>query len=231
MRRIAALLVVMMICHVGVLSAFEAGGGVAVLIPESLYAKGDGSLSVQTALGTGTSVNTFISIPIRVAYNQVYGLMPSGGTFGGAASPWFYGDSILADIQLKIRIPVDTFYVDAFGGGAANWLPGVKPLTKNIETSIASTLDGVDQVSFAGAPAFATGLGFGWLAGGGFGVRIDAISVDISATFITVEHPLTVSGSYYELPGGTSTVDYTAPDDLGLRLRGLIVGIRGSIKL
>ena len=229
MRRLLALVV--LLAAASTLPAFEAGGGVAVFLPESLYAHGDGSVSVQTALGTGMRVSDFATIPIRVAYNQVYGLMPSGTTYESATRPWFYADSILADIQLKIRVPLGTFYIDAFGGGAANWLAGLKPLTKNIETSIAAVESGVDQMSFAASPVYSTGLGFGWLAGGGFGIRIDTISVDLSATYLTVDHPLSLSGAYYAVPGGSATVDYTAPDDLGLRMRGLIIGIRGAIAL
>lgn len=230
MKRRAVAALVLGLVSVLAVPAFEASGGVSVFVPESLYSAGDGSLSVETGLGTGMSIGEIASIPIRIAYNQVYGLMPESEALGAQDAPWFYADSLLGSIQLKLRIPITKFYVDVFGGGAANWMPGLKPLTKNIEESVAAVTSGVDRLSFTEFD-YDAGLGFGWLAGGGFGVRIDAISVDLSITFITVSSPLEVSGAYYGVPGGSTAETYEGPEDLKLRLRGLTVGVRGGISL
>lgn len=206
--------------------AQSVGGGVSLWIPESTYLADEGSLGVETALGTSIGFTDIVSVPIGLVFNQVYGLMAeSDGELDD--SPWFYSDTALAFAMLKGRIPLGSLYVDAFGGLAGVWNMSLRPLTKNIESDRSSTgqLLTFEEISLSDGR-----LGWGWQAGGGIGVRIGQISVDINATYRIVRTEVTVTGetSTIAVGGGTVSEDQPFSETIKARLAGFSVGIDGS---
>ncbi|MFH2113964.1 MAG: hypothetical protein ABIJ86_05595 [Spirochaetota bacterium] len=74
-------------------------------------------------------------------------------------------------------------------------------------------------------------LGYGWLAGVAFGVRIGAIRVDLGATYRTIVNPVDISGTIHRV-NGTSAVeeDFVLADAQAI-LRGISFRIGGSYQL
>ena len=230
-RRIVALLIAALLTGMaGTVAAQSVGGGVSVWIPESLSLTGVGSVSVETAAGSSVSMGDFLSFPFGVVYNQVYALMPEiDGTVG--AAPWFYADTVTGFLMAKLRLPAGPVYLDAFGGLAGFWNATLRPLTKTIERAAAPENR---LYSFEAPPAVTGGrFGWGWQAGGGIGVRIDRITVDLNVTYRTVRSDATITGTYSEIDTGAGTVTTGLPYEqpLGIRLAGLSVGIDASFDL
>lgn len=138
----------------------------------------------------------------------------------------------------KVTLPLGPVYFEVFGGGAVNWNFSLRPF----ENQIAQDLRDAGAISTPGASVsidsldIDSGLGWGWLAGAGFGVRIDQINVGVSATYRHVRHDLTISGRAFDsATTGTSGFDSSAGDfaidDLHLLMRGISFGIGGSFNL
>jgi hypothetical protein len=219
------MMVVLLLAATG-LFARSVGGGISVFVPESAFRFAEGSLSVESSLETSLSMGDYIRFPLGVSYNQIFGLVPQGGDIK-PDHPWLYADSLMPYLGVKARIPAGKMYFDLFGGGAVNWNPIVRPLTKNIEDDVADAVGATDGISFTESITAKAPFGYGWLAGGAIGVRIQDISVDINATYRHIYHKLEVSGNYEGLgtsPDGT----YESKDGLRAMLRGLAIGVHGS---
>lgn len=231
-KKVIVLLALMLAIAAAPVAAQQAGGGLSFFIPESLLYLGEGTVSIETALETSLSFGDVIGVPIGVAYNQVYGLVPHGDSSPGFSRPWFYADSLIPFIGLDITIPIDRFYIKAIGAGAGNWNITLRPLTKNIEQDLA----GPGRVwSFASEPDFRNTFGLGFIAGGEFGVNFDAFSININAVFRDIRHnaPLEAPVTYYltDIDTGTTTEQSYTNENLRIRLRGLAIGVGGSIPL
>ena len=227
---LAVLMVVMMIVGAGSVAAQSVGGGVSVWLPESSYLVDEGSLGVETALGTSFSMGDLLSLPLGVVINPVYALMPEiDGTVGD--SPWFYADTISTFLMAQLRLPVGPIYFDAFGGVAGFWNATLRPLVKNIEQDIAAA----DHIyTFEGAPTITDGrFGWGWQAGGGIGVRIDQISVDLNVTYRLMRADATIGGTYADVDtaGPTATLGNDYEQAMKIRLGGFSIGINGSFAM
>lgn len=235
MKRVLILSLLLLALAVG-LPAQTVGGGVSVFLPESLYRDGEGSVSVETALQTSFGLGEFLSFPIGVSYNQIYGLKPAAAELGAGVRPWFYADNIQPFLMAQLRVGIDRFYVDVFGGGALSWNPVIRPLTKNIEGDLASIVATTEDssISFVGDPAVQNSLGYGWLAGGGFGLNIQGVDIDLNATYKSMTHGVVITGDYYEVPSGTETQSFSSNSKLSnfrVLLRGLTIGINGAIAM
>lgn len=206
------------------------GGGVSLWLPESAWRADDGSLGVETALGTSIAFGEFLSAPFGLVYNQVFALMAErSGEL--TATPWFYADTLLPFLMAKVRVPIGIAYVDAFGGVVGLWNMTVKPLTKNIEGDVATA---GQLFSFEDALTVEGGrLGWGWQVGGAVGVRIDAISVDLNVTYRLARADATVSGSYssVDVAGGSVITGQSFGEAIRLRLAGFSIGIDAGIEL
>lgn len=205
------------------------GGGLSFWVPESLYLAQDGSVGVESALETSIGMGDFLSFPIGLSYNQVYALqVEASGIDPAASSPWFYADSMVVHLMGKLHLPIGPLYLDAFGGGAAGFnFGGLKPLTANIENTIAAT---GEYWKFTSGPTISGGgFGYGWVAGGGVGMTFGQISVDINATYRLLRYDVGVSGDYLTTAGGTGS--YTSPADLEARLGGISFGINGAFAM
>ncbi|MFP4484649.1 MAG: hypothetical protein ACOCYG_03970 [Spirochaetota bacterium] len=234
MKRRAILAVLVFVVAVGGWGQ-SVGGGVSVFLPESLYWNGDGSVSVETALSTSFGLGEFLSFPIGISYNQVYGLKPESAELDINAGPWFYADNLQPFLMAQGRIGIDRFYVDLFGGGGLSWNPVMRPLKGTIEADLAGRLSGEDatDISFTSLTVD-NALGYGWLAGGGFGLNIQGVDVDLNATYKSMTHGVVVTGEYYRIESGEGVQEFSSAADLTdfrVILRGITVGINGSIEM
>ena len=219
------------------LAAQSVGGGLSVFVPESLYAGAEGSVSVETAFSTSLSLGGVLSIPVGVAYNQVYGLTPRSSELSSARRPWFYGDNIHPYVTAKARFGIDRFFVDVYGGGGLSWNPVLRPLWKNIEQDLAGALadQNAESISFVSDSLSVNNrLGYGWVAGGGFGLNVQGVDVDISVTYRSMRHDIGISGDYYNVETGAGPQSFSSEESLAdftVLLRGLAVGIGGSVEM
>lgn len=223
--RVFATLFALVIAVAGPVAAQSVGGGVSVFVPEALYLADDGSVGVETAIGSSMGMGEILSIPFGLVYNKVYALMREiDGQVGG--SPWFFADTLSGFVNAKARLPVGPVYFDLYGGVGGYWSMKLVPLVKNIETDIAP--DG-SLYTFEDPLQVDDGrLGWGWQAGGGVGVRIDQISVDLNVTYRLYRADATLSGTYSNVGVSTGTSYEQA---LKIRLGGFSVGIDGSFAL
>ena len=217
------------------------GGGISVFVPWDMFEGETGSISFENSLETSFGIGRFVSFPIGVVYNQVYGLSPEA-TLGDASidpgadlatnGPWFYADSLLPYLLAKIHLPVGPLYVDIYGGGAINYNFSTRPLYHRIARDLQ------EAGAFGSGPAaitdlnVETGVGAGWIAGAGAGVRMGQISVGLDVSYRHIFHDLEVSGSY--IAEGQNEQPFDADDtvsDLRLLLRGFSIGIGGSFAL
>jgi len=231
MRRLI-LVPVLLILSVGGLFAQSVGGGLSFWVPESLYLQRGGSVGVESGLSTSVSMGQMISIPIGVAYNKVYGLLPEGSVAGTSPSPWFIADTMILSLGVQADIGLGPLFFQLFGGGAGGWNMTLTPLISNIETDIAPT---GEIVKFTDSPVITDGaFGYGWYAGGAVGMTFGQISVDISVTYRDVRFPFAVSGDYVALDEANgSFVAQRTVNETGLaaRFTGLSIGIGGRFAL
>ena len=203
----------------------SAGTGFSVYIPESLYLKGDGSVSLEQSLEFGIGLGGIMSMPIGVTYNTNYGLMVDG--VSKVEHPWFYSDSIMPYIMLKAHIPLGPLYIELFGGGAGNYNFTLRPIEGNIEKDLSV---GSSQAVFVDdSLKYKKAFGLGFLAGGSFGVNIGKISVDISVQYRSIWHNLDLTGEFSSISQVNSGQPYDS--NATLMMRGLSVGIGGSFQL
>ncbi|MBU8912380.1 MAG: hypothetical protein KOO61_00035 [Spirochaetales bacterium] len=214
------------------LAAQSVGGGLSFWVPESLYLGRGGSVGIESALGSSLGLGDMLSLPVGIAYNKVYGLLPEGDAAGLEPLPWFVADTLLGFVMAKARLAVGPVYVEAFGGGAGVWNMTLVPLTANIESDIAAA---GQTVTFTGNPTITGGqFGWGWQAGGAIGVTIGPVSVDLNVTYRAVKTPATVTGDYYAIDESGSTgsglLSYGA-ESIFIRLAGFNVGIDASFAM
>jgi len=196
----------------------QAGGGISVFVPESLYAHGQGSISVETNFQYAFGFGKFLSFPIGVTYDKINGLMPGGPDYANATAPWFVADSVAPYLMAKIRVPLSIFYVEAYGGGAINWNLALTPIGQNIEAYFGNStpFNGTTVTSGTGTGIMNT-LGYGWIAGVGLGVTVKKIQVGIDATYRNISSPLAFSGG-----------SYTSSSNATIVLSGVAIGLNGS---
>jgi hypothetical protein len=209
--------------------SFEAGGGISVFVPESLYLHEAGSLSVETNFQYALGLSKFLSIPIGISYNKIYGYLPGGtAALDAVTRPWFFGDSIMGFAAVKIRLPVSIFHLDLLGGGAANWNVTLTPVGGAIESYLASDAN-ADAAALTKLSAEAP-WGYGWVAGAALGVSIKKITVDISGTYRDVRSPLKLTADYSAISGtGTAVQTSTTLDTAAaLVMRGISIGLTGQ---
>ncbi len=228
MKRI--LLVFTLLAGISSLSfSLEAGGGISVFVPESLYLQKQGSISVETNFQYALGISKYVSFPIGISYNKIYGYTP-GGTpaLDAVTSPWFFGDSIMGFVMAKVHLPISIFYLDLYGGGAGNWNVTLTPVGRNIESYLTSQA-GSDAVAVTKLD-YSAPWGYGWVAGAGLGVSIKKIRVDISATYRDVRSPLTMTADYYTVnttaPSAAAASPFTSSGAV-LIMRGLSIGVNG----
>jgi hypothetical protein len=190
---------------------------------------------VETALSTSFGLGEILSFPIGISYNQIYGLKPESVELGINARPWFYADNLQPFLMAQARIGIDRFYVDIFGGGGLSWNPVMRPLKGNIEADLAGSLSGENaaDISFTSLTVD-NALGYGWLAGGGFGLNIQGVDVDLNATYKSMTHGVVITGEYYRIESGEGAQEFSSAADLTdfrVLLRGFTVGINGSIEM
>lgn len=208
------------------------GGGLSFWLPESLYLTGDGSVGVESALETSFGLGEFLSFPIGLSYNQVYAMLAEFPDATTSNAPWFYADSMVVHLMGKAHIALGPLYIDAFGGGAAGLnFGGLKPLTTNIENTIAAS---GEYWKFSASPTIEGGaFGYGWVAGGGIGMTFGQISVDLNATYRLLRYEVSVSGDYVASDGSSflGTGAYDSPAALKARLGGISFGINGAFSM
>ena len=194
---------------------------------------------METSFGLGD----FISFPIGFAYNQVYGLTANSSEDAeqelSSDGPWYYADSFLPYLMVKATVPVGPVYIEAFGGGGANLIFNLHPVTNQIAEDLADAGAISRAASDAPVGIESTGLktttkaGFGWMIGGGAGVTFGQISVGVDVTYRRMKHALSVTGNYFSSDGTSGengafdTEAYFGEDGLNLFLEGWAIGIGG----
>ncbi len=216
------------------ISGQTAGGGLSVFVPESLYVAGEGSVSIETGFQTAIGIADGVSVPIGIAYNQVYGLMPSRPTDDYTATrPWFYADSLVPFLLVQATVGSGPVYVNLFGGGAGNWNIAIRPLTGNIEADLSARID-TGRVSFRDTPEVTSSFGIGYVAGAALGFRLDFGALELRGSFRNIGHRGTLSGEIDTInaDAGTTSPDTNFElDDIRFRLRGFNVGVNVSVNL
>lgn len=210
------------------LFAQSAGGGISVFVPESLYRYQEGTIAFEQGLSTSVGFGSVLSVPIGFAYHSTDGYMLEHDKAANVKAPAFYGDSIIPYVALKAHVPLgSTFYLEAFGGGAANWAFSMKP-TGDFARALAEKEGqriAVDTVTIEKR------LGYGWIAGGAIGAKFGKISVDLGATYRYLVTPITVEADISRVEGTTAVSDTVKLDDAKAILRGISIQLGGSFKL
>jgi hypothetical protein len=223
-------------------TAQAVGGGVSVFVPADMFLGNTGSISFETSLETALGLGDYFSIPVGVAYNQVYGSGVTGSLSGGddleTSGPWFYSDSLLPYLLAQVHLPLGPLYLDLFGGGALNWNASLRPFHDRIARDLRDA--GVFGAPHSGPVAvtdlsITSGIGYGWVAGASAGVQIGQISVGVTAAYRHILHDLAISGRYFrpDDPGDEfdSSDDDFPVEDLQLLLHGVSIGINGSFRM
>ncbi len=219
------------------ITAQSVGGGISVFVPLSMFQAEEGSVGFETAFETSLGLGKLLSLPLGVAYNQVWGLEPAGTLTDGTtdlvtSGPWFYSDSLLTYLMLKAHVPVGPLYLELFGGGALNWNIALRPLDGRMASDLreagvigsGGTATAVDNLEITEGS-----VGWGWTGGAGLGVQVGQISVDLNATYRHIFHNLTLEGDWFDNTGGTGSFNTsTGFEDFTVLLQGFSIGISGS---
>jgi len=220
------------------------GGGISIFVPWDMFEGETGSISFESSLETSLGLGEYLSVPVGISYNQIYGLSPDGTLSSGSADedealatggPWFYADSLLPYLLAKVNIPVGPVYFDLYGGGALNYNFSLRPFERQIAQDLK------DAGVFGENPGTVaiteldvdSGLGAGWIVGAGTGVQIDQIRVGLDVSYRHVYHDLKVSGEYLQ-SGRTEIQTFDADDTISqmrVLLRGFSIGIGGSFSM
>jgi hypothetical protein len=208
------------------IAAQSIGGGLSFWVPESLYLGRGGSVGVESAVGTSVGLGKLLSLPISVAYDKVFGLLPEGDAAGAAPGPWFISDSLLCGALVKAHLAAGPLYFEAFGGVAGVWHMSLSVLTGAVQSSASP---GGQLAVFTAAPAVNGGrFGWGWQAGGALGVTVGQIQADLNVTYRLIRSRATVSGTYYLVdeagPSVSGPISY-GPQEINVRLAGFSVGV------
>lgn len=229
--RVSGIAAVLLVVATTALSAQTAGGGLSVFVPESLYAAQEGSISIETGFQTAIGIAEAVSVPIGIAYNQIYGLMPSRETDDYSANrPWFYSDSLVTFVMAQASVGSGPVYVNVFGGGAGNWNIAIRPLTANIEADISAATEG-SRVSFRDTPEITSNFGIGYVAGAALGLRLDFGALELRGSFRNIVHRGTVTGSADEITDAAAAERNINLEDVRFRLRGFNIGVNVSVNL
>ncbi len=208
------------------LAAQQIGGGVSIFIPESSWL-GHGSVSYEAKVQTSIGLGGLFSLPVGIAYDKVYGLLPQGGAQTGSTLPWAVTDSFMLFTGIRITIPISVLFLQAEAGGIGQWNAGILPLDGNIGASLAppGTIWAMQSVN-AIAP-----FGYGYYAGGSIGVNVRNVRVALDGGYRYTVSPLDLTGTYYQVTTGSPTASgpiSLKKTDSALRLAGVYVGLTGS---
>lgn len=220
----AAMVVVVLSAH-----AQSAGGGLSVFVPESLYRHAKGTVAFEQGFSTSIGLGPFISIPVGFAYHSTDGYLFEHEGLVEADGPSFYGDSFIPYAGLKAHIPLGpSFYLDAFGGGALNWAFSLQPNAIGLAQNLA---DGSNQKIAFDEIEVERSIGYGWMVGGAFGIKIDRISIDLGATYRLLMVPVVVTADLRRVDGASATEDRVRYADGFAVLRGVSIRLGGSYAL
>lgn len=225
-----------------VIYAQSVGGGISVFVPWDMFEGQTGSISFETSAETSLGLGPFLSFPLGVAYNQVYGASASGTLRHDdsdlkTSGPWFYTDSLLPYLLAKVTLPAGPLYFEFFGGGALNWNASVRPFHDRIAKDLRDAgAFGAKTGSVAITDLTVnSGVGYGWVAGASAGVTIDQISVGVTAAYRHIYHEITIEGEYFRPNGPVSEFDTSdsdfAVENLTMIMNGLSIGINGSFAM
>jgi hypothetical protein len=204
------------------IGAQSLGTGITVFVPESLYQGEDGSVSLETGFDSSIGLGNLLSLPFGLTYIKVNGLSPAESD-----QAWYAADALLLHLMVQIRVDLGPVFLKAYGGGAASWLMSHKPYAQSIEAYYLSQAGGgIDDVQLSGISDDFR-WGFGWQAGGGFGVKIDPIEIQVDATYRSIGHQGTLTADYSEITGGSAATS-SLSESIALFLRGISIGLGGS---
>ena len=222
-----AVCAILIICAVLPLAAFEAGGGISVFIPETLYKYGEGTIAFEKTVSTSLGFGKIISLPIGINYHHADGYVIESDALQDIEGPMLYGDTFSGYVMLQAKIPISPVYFKIFGGGTANWAFVLRPYAGYFDKALAVNGGDVAIDSYGFEPS----LGVGWIAGGAVGVSIGQISVDLGVSYRDIRHNLAFDASGYEVNSSTGTVTNAISVDESeavLALRGISVSLAGS---
>jgi len=202
------------------------GGGISVFVPETLYLYGDGTLAFEQGLSYSFGFGDVLSFPIGFAYHAADGFVLNHSALKTVNAAVLYGDSLIPYLMLKTHFALGSmFYIEGFGGGALDWAFSLKP-TKNFAQTLIQAQHqqiAVDSVDIT------KGVGYGWLAGGAFGVKVGAISVDLGGTYRWLTIPVSIETSLVRVNSDNTVVRESVKfSDATAVMRGVSVQLAGS---
>jgi len=229
MKSILSLLLIFGSSLVG-LSGQSLGGGLSVFVPEELYLGGQGTLAFEQGLSTSVAFGNLLSVPIGFAYHSTGSFVLDPAKNLNSSGPDLYGDVLIPSVQLKAHVGLGSLvYFELHGGGALAWAFSLRP-TSSFAQAISTTST---DLAVATDVVIKENLGYGWVAGGAFGVNFGAISIDLGATYRWLRIPLDISANVTRgQPGGlwSASEAFSSTSESAL-LKGLSVQLGGSYKL
>lgn len=240
MGRVGAVVAVLAALCAPTARAQSFGGGLSVWVPWDLFEGETASVSIESSLETSFGLGDFLTFPIGVAYNQIYGSSPIGTVDDDknfkTSGPWFYSDSLTPYLAAQVRIPLGPAFIDLFGGGVLNWNITLRPFPDRIARDLRDA-GALDPALTDGNVALSSleidsGVGVGWLAGTAVGLSFGDISVNLNATYRRVAHDLTITGRYWYESGASGTLDSSddafVVEELRVLMHGISIGVGGS---
>jgi hypothetical protein len=215
-------------CLVGAAFAQSAGAGISVFVPESLYRFGNGTIAFEQGLSTSIGFGPILSVPIGFAYHSTDGYLLEHADAASVEAPAFYGDSIVPYAALKARASLGSaFYLEAMGGGALNYAFSMKPTADFAKALAASATQRIalDEVSIEKK------IGYGFIAGAAFGVKLGKLSVDLGATYRWLTTPVTIEADIRRVDGTAAASDRVVLENASAILRGISFRLGGDFAL
>lgn len=209
----------------------EAGTGIGIFLPESVYAGQAGAIGFEQGLGTEIGVGNGISIPLGIEYLNVGALLPAGTGFEDIDEPWFQADIFSVYLQGKYKLEIGSFFIAARGGLMGSFPVSIQVYEQAVGRSIAA--DG--EVIALDTVQLRQSFGVGWIASAEIGFQInESISIQLEGGYRDVAIGVELSADSYVVTTGASPAVVTGPalnysaDQLKAALRGFTIGIGGS---
>ena len=225
MKRPSLVILALFLVAAPVLTAApSAGAGISVFIPETLMTDGKGSISFEQGLSTSLGLGRILEIPLGFVYQQADGWRLSGPGIASVPGPSLFGDALIPYAGLKAHLGLGALFVEASGGGLLSWSFRLAPVGQALEAGLAKT---GETVSLSGV-TLGPSLGFGYFAGGAFGVTIGQISVDLGATWRSIMRSAPLKATLVRTSGTTAVTENLDLANLVALLQGVSVRIGGS---
>lgn len=205
-------------------AAPSAGASISVFVPETLMTSGQGGISFEQGFSTSLGLGGLLGIPLGFDYYEADGWRFSGTGASSTTGPAFYGDVLEPFVGLSAKLAAGPVFVTARGGGLASWSFRFQPVGQALESALAASGENVSISALSATH----GIGYGYFAGGGFGVTIGQVSVELGADWRYLQMPVTLDATLVRVTGTTATSSSLSLKDGLAVLQGLSCRLGGS---